>query len=441
MEFDFWWLPGAALFFALGWLASRKESSKQTSDSKSALPEAYLRGLQSLLGDDQVRAIDAFTDLVRKEPDSLELHLALGHLFRRKGETDRAIRVHQNLLARQDLTSDQRAELFRELALDYVKAGLFDRAEQALQSLSDSPLRGEALRLRLDIAQRVRDWTLALSIAQEIVDQDSQGIQLALPASLLAHLHAEIAHQLHQQGNIKEAIQALQKAQAACPDHPRSWIDHCLLCIDQSDHKQADAAAKVILERWPEHAARIASPWLQIADAAGIEIGDCLSKVQRFELLEKAYRRAASSDLLAIILEHLEILNGPEASQAFLSTHREHHKGLLSILAQVKGRALNDHQQSEKPPVEGEMPRMAGEKPWANADPSQADAQILAGKLADDEAVFKTLTPMLEQLARYSSRYVCQHCGFQANRHYWQCPGCQQWDRYPPQRTDEMPAA
>jgi lipopolysaccharide biosynthesis regulator YciM len=84
---------------------------------------------------------------------------------------------------------------------------------------------------------------------------------------------------------------------------------------------------------------------------------------------------------------------------------------------------------------------MEGEKPWANADPSQADAQILAEKLADDEAVFKTLTPMLEQLAPYCSRYVCQHCGFQANRHYWQCPGCQQWDRYPPQRTDEMPAA
>ena len=169
MEFDFWWLPGAALFFALGWLASRKESSKQTSDSKSALPEAYLRGLQSLLGDDQVRAIDAFTDLVRKEPDSLELHLALGHLFRRKGETDRAIRVHQNLLARQDLSPEKRAELLRELALDYIKAGLFDRAEQSLQSLSDSPLAYEAQKLRLDLAQRVRDWPLALSIAKAML--------------------------------------------------------------------------------------------------------------------------------------------------------------------------------------------------------------------------------------------------------------------------------
>ena len=119
MEFDFWWLPGAALFFALGWLAARKEASKTDQDQDKRLPDAYVRGLQSLLGEDQLRAIDAFTELARKEPESLDLNLALGHLFRRKGETDRAIRVHQNLLTRSDLTAELRAQLQHELALNY----------------------------------------------------------------------------------------------------------------------------------------------------------------------------------------------------------------------------------------------------------------------------------------------------------------------------------
>ncbi|MEY2717299.1 MAG: hypothetical protein RL539_331, partial [Pseudomonadota bacterium] len=157
MEFDFWWLPGAALFFALGWLAARRESSRQHPHHQAVLPEAYLRGLQSLLGEDPLRATDAFTELVRHEPDNLELQIALGHLFRRKGETDRAIRVHQNVLARHDLTAERRAALQRELSLDYIKAGLFDRAEQSLQSLRNGPLADEAQKLRLDLAQRVRD--------------------------------------------------------------------------------------------------------------------------------------------------------------------------------------------------------------------------------------------------------------------------------------------
>jgi lipopolysaccharide biosynthesis regulator YciM len=399
MEFDFWWLPGAALFFALGWLASRKESSKQTSESKSALPEAYLRGLQSLLGDDQVRAIDAFTDLVRKEPDSLELHLALGHLFRRKGETDRAIRVHQNLLARQDLSPEKRAELLRELALDYIKAGLFDRAEQSLQSLSDSPLAYEAQKLRLDLAQRVRDWPLALSIAKAMLAKATPTQQDVPGPQLLAHLLAEIAQLALQQGNHSDASKALQEAKAQDPDHPRAWIDECLIHIGLCDQEKADDMAMVVLERWPEHAARLADRWLCMKDTSqDSSEGAVLSKIDRFAALEKAYVIEPSYDLLAPLLAYLQAQQGEQACLRFLTQHQAHHKGSLSLLAHLKRR--------ESIPL-------------------------------DDGAMLKAVRLMLEPLASRSARYVCRHCGFQANRHYWQCPGCNQWDRYAPQRADE----
>lgn len=427
MEFDFWWLPGAALFFALGWLAARRESSRQHPHHQAVLPEAYLRGLQSLLGEDPLRATDAFTELVRHEPDNLELQIALGHLFRRKGETDRAIRVHQNLLARQDLTAERRAALQRELSLDYIKAGLFDRAEQSLQSLRNGPLADEAQKLRLDLAQRVRDWPLAASIALEIVEHDARQGRAGLPPTLLAHLHAEIAQQLVQEGKPDEASLALREAKTVAPDHPRAWIDSCLLSIELGKLSQADEAARFILDRWPEQAASIASPWLNMSEATNHGEGKCFLKAQRFEALEKTYQKAASYDLLTSLLGYIDKAQGPAAAYAFLTAHRAYHRGLLSMLAQIKRRDI-----SAAPHNEQHQDDMT-------TDPSNARA--LAAKHADDEALFGEIIKLLEQLALQSAGYVCNHCGFQANRHYWQCPGCNQWDRYPAYRTDEMSRA
>ena len=398
MEFDFWWLPGAALFFALGWLAARKEASKTDQDQDKRLPDAYVRGLQSLLGEDQLRAIDAFTELARKEPESLDLNLALGHLFRRKGETDRAIRVHQNLLTRSDLTAELRAQLQHELALDFIKAGLFDRAEQALQALAGSSLEAEAQRLRLDLAQRVRDWPLALLLSEALshTNNDPSGmVNQKTHRNLQAHLHAEIAHQLRGQAKFAEAFQALQKAQALAPDHPRAYIDECLLLIAQTDVERADDTAFSILHRWPEHAARIASAWLTLSDQRSAY--DMQAK--RFEALAKANRLCPAYDVLQVIVEHLDKVRGAQASRDFLSAEPNESKSLLTLLLRL---------------------------------------QIRDAETPSAEALLAALTKRLEALAKQSSRYVCRHCGFHANRHYWQCPGCHQWDSYPAQRADEV---
>ena len=411
MEFDFWWLPGAALFFALGWLAARKEASQANQAKDPALPEAYVRGLQSLLGEDQLRAIDAFTELARKEPDSLDLHLALGHLFRRKGETDRAIRVHQNLLTRSDLRPEIQANLQRELALDYIKAGLYDRADQSLQALIGSPLELEAQRLRLDLAQRVRDWPLALTLSEGLsnsnadqaaaaaADRSIVGNREAL-AHLQAHLQVEMAHQLTGQARYEEAFEVLRKAQLIAPDHPRAWIEECLLFIQLSDATNADASAQRLLTRWPEHAARIAAAWLKLIDDA--ESSDRLLKTRRFELLTIAFRKIAAYDVLQPLVDHLDAQHGPDTARGFLDVEPHASIGLLSVLLRLKRRNIIEQH---------------------------------------EEALLGTITRIFEPLAQQTSRYICRHCSFQANRHYWQCPGCHQWDGYPAQRADEVAAS
>src|SRR3954462_7009604 len=134
MEFEYWWLIGFPLFFAFGWLAARIDIKHLLTESR-ALPRSYFRGLNFLLNEQPDKAIESFIEVVRVEPETVELHFALGSLFRRRGETDRAIRMHMNLVDRPDLAEEQKLHALFELGQDYLKAGLLDRAEEVLSRL------------------------------------------------------------------------------------------------------------------------------------------------------------------------------------------------------------------------------------------------------------------------------------------------------------------
>ena len=143
MEFEFWWLLGFPLFFGLGWLAARIDIKQLLSESRN-LPRSYFKGLNFLLNEQPDKAIEAFIEVVRVDPETVELHFALGSLFRRRGETERAIRMHKNLLERTDLGEEQRLQALFELGQDYLRAGLLDRAEEVFLRLLDgrAPRRG-----------------------------------------------------------------------------------------------------------------------------------------------------------------------------------------------------------------------------------------------------------------------------------------------------------
>src|SRR5512135_3608206 len=165
MEFEPWMLLVFPLFFGMGWLAARMDI-KQLVDESSALPRSYFQGLQFLLNEQQDKAIDAFIEVVKVDPQTVELHFLLGSLFRRRGEVDRALRMHLNLAERADLDEGKKQQALFELAQDYLKAGILDRAESAFQELHGSTYEKESLDFLLEIYQKEKDWLKAIDISQ-----------------------------------------------------------------------------------------------------------------------------------------------------------------------------------------------------------------------------------------------------------------------------------
>ena len=173
MDFEYWWLLGLPLFFGFGWMAARVDIKQLLRESR-AMPRSYFKGLNFLLNEQPDKAIEAFIEVVRTDPETIELHFALGSLFRRRGETDRAIRMHKNLLDRSTLADEQRLHALFELGQDYLKAGLLDRAEDVLSKLRDSPLRREALGLLLEIYQQEKDWSKAIETAHAMETESGE---------------------------------------------------------------------------------------------------------------------------------------------------------------------------------------------------------------------------------------------------------------------------
>src|SRR2546423_9922133 len=174
MEFEYWWLLGFPLFLALGWLAARIDLRHLVHESR-ALPRSYFKGLNFLLNEQPDKAIEAFIEVVKVGPETIELHFALGSLFRRRGEYDRAIRMHQNLLERADLAEDQRVIALAELGQDYLKAGILDRAEEVFKKLEKSPQAAAARAHLLEIYEQEKDWNGAIEMTRQ-VDADPRGL-------------------------------------------------------------------------------------------------------------------------------------------------------------------------------------------------------------------------------------------------------------------------
>src|SRR5215207_9985486 len=173
MEFEYWWLLGFPVFFALGWIAARIDIKQIVSESR-ALPRSYFKGLNFLLMEQPDKAIEAFMQVVKVDPETVELHFALGSLFRRRGEYDRAIRMHQNLLDRADLGKEQKIVALAELGEDYLKAGILDRAEEVFKRLADGAHAAAARSHLLEIYEQEKDWPRAIEMARALAAESSE---------------------------------------------------------------------------------------------------------------------------------------------------------------------------------------------------------------------------------------------------------------------------
>ena len=385
MEFDAtWMLLGLPLAFVLGWLASRFDLRQLRAANRRA-PKAYFKGLYCLLNEQQDQAIDAFIEAVQNDPDTSELHFALGNLFRRRGEYDRAVRVHEHLLSRGDLTPADRERAQHALALDFLKAGLLDRAEDALNRLEGTPFEAQARLALLAIYERSRDWSHAASIAQKMHAADQGDF-----STRQAHYLCEQALALSVQGDRAGAKALLEQAIAAAPDAARARIELARLQQLMGQPDAVLATLQTLGERAPA-ALPLAAPLL-------VEAGNATGRQAEVHArLVAHYEQSPSLDVLESIVA-MEAAN--DATQATARARYVQHLD--------KERSL------------------------------VAAAKWLSAEKLEHEEFHPQIQRALEHAVKPLTRYRCAACGFEARQHFWQCPGCQTWDSYPARRVEEL---
>jgi lipopolysaccharide biosynthesis regulator YciM len=387
MEFEYWWLLGLPLFFGLGWLAARVDIKHLLRESR-ALPRSYFQGLNFLLNEQPDKAIESFIEVVRIDPETIELHFALGSLFRRRGETDRAIRMHKNLLDRSDLVDDQRLHALYELGQDYLKAGLLDRAEEALSKLRESTLRREALRLLLEIYQQEKDWSKAIETARALEADTGESRQKEI-----ANFYCELAALDATHSRSAEATANLERALAANRKCVRASIQLGELHVLAGDAAQAIEAWKRIEQQQPAYVALVARRILDSYRALG-RADDGLT------LLRGYLTQYPSLDLLDVVFQSTLELQDAEAAYLLVKEELRRNPTLLGLDKLLEAQII-----------------------------------IAPQERRHDLELVKNL---VHGHTRRLARYRCGSCGFKARQFHWHCPACSGWETYPPKRTEEF---
>ncbi len=387
MEFEYWWLLGFPLFFGLGWLAARIDIKHLLDESRS-LPRSYFKGLNFLLNEQPDKAIEAFSEVVKIDSETIELHFALGSLFRRRGETERAIKMHRNLLERSDLRQEERLEAMSELGQDYLKSGLLDRAEAVFLKLKDSPLRGQALKSLVEIYQQEKDWLKAIGIAMELERDTGESWQKEIANYFCERGAHEATHSMPD-----EARRCLEQALSANRKCVRANVVLGDILAAAGDHDGAIAAWKRIEQQQPVYLALVAQRLLDSHRAVGrVEEG--------LTLLRGYLANSPSLDLLDVAFQSTLDVHGAEAAYRLVKNELRRNPTLLGL-------------------------------------DKLLEAQILAAppeRRQDLELVRNLVHGHTRRLARYR----CDNCGFKARQFHWHCPACGGWETYPPRRSEEF---
>ena len=397
MEFDLSWvLLGFPFVFALGWWASRIDWRQWRLENSQA-PRAYFKGLNFLLNEQQDQAIDAFIEAVQKDPETSDLHFALGSLFRRRGEFDRAIRVHEHLLSRADLPRDDRERARHELALDFMKAGLYDRAEAAWAGLERTAYAQEAALGQLVICERWHDWPRAAALAQKLLA--GQG-QMPLTHDLARNLAHNLAHYLCEQAAAAqepgEKLALLEQAQARAPDAARPRVERARLLAAQGQPQAALQALAELPAHAPQALPLVACEMVALA-------AQCQALPQTRALLEQSYAQAPALDVAEALAQACRASGTSDTGDA----------------SQQQARQIYVRHLEQTPSL-------------------NAAARWLAGAPIAPPETHAAVQRAVERAARPLACYRCAACGFTAKTHLWQCPGCQAWDTMPPRRVEEL---
>lgn len=383
MELLWLLLPIAA---ASGWLTARYTQQPQIKDNQKTafyLSPDYFKGLNYLLNEQPDKAIDVFIKLIDVDSDTVETHLALGVLFRRRGEVNRAIRIHQDLMTRSTLTQSQRNLARFELARDYQRAGLLDRAEIFFQELVTSKTHGiPSLHQLLEIYQQEQDWEKAIQTAQQI-EQISQNTM----SPIIAQYHCELAEYHRQLGDSATTRKALQQALTVDPNCVRASLLEGQLALEQNQLEQAIVAFKRVEQQNPEYLTEIIEP-----------LQTCYQQLSQletfFHYLQDILKRYGGVTPMLVLSELIKQQSGEKQAADFLVNklyQRPSIRGLNHLL----------------------------------------DLALAKPKSITHEHLL-LLKEMTTQLLKNRPVYKCSQCGFTAKKLHWQCPSCQQWNTHKP---------
>lgn len=384
IEFEYWQLLLLPLLFALGWAAARIDIRHLVKESR-ALPRSYFQGLNFLLNEQPDRAIEAFVDAAKIDPHTIELHFALGSLFRRRGETERAIRMHQNLLERDDLPQELKLQALAELGEDFLKAGLLDRAEESFEKLKDSPMSTEAKRKLLEIYAIEKDWERAIALVKDLPEIATQKEMAEFYCELAA---AEL---------IRSRPDTAQSYLKTALEWNRKCVRASLLQGDieaqQDQAERAIACWQRIEQQDPAYLALVAQRLL-----------DAFRKLKRYDeglqLLRGYLEHYPSIDLLDVVFQLVLESEGAGAAYLLVRDELKRNPSLLGFDKLIEARLLS------APPE------------------SRPDLELSKN--------------IVQSYTRRLARYRCDNCGFKARQFYWRCPACGGWETYSPKRTEEF---
>jgi len=367
-------IPAAAW---TGWILAKGKVSRGERKRNRNFSSRYFQGLNYLLDEQPDKAIAVFIEMAEVTADTVETHLALGSLFRRRGEVERAIRVHQNIISKPGLQESQKTRALLELGEDYMRAGLFDRAENLFGELTErEPPAPSALRHLLDIYQQEKDWKKALQQAQklEVVTGEKMGL-------VMAHFCCELA-EIDLQGDKPTAARKhLRQARRHFPECIRARFILARIASQQEMYTEALDVYEEIANMEMEYIPDILQAYLECSEAAG-EYPRALAKMESW---------AERYDGVSLLLSRTAIMRAEQG---------------LDAATRYLAEAL-----TRRPSVRG-LDRLIELKLEGGPETESGD-EIL-------QAVAQKL------LVRQPS-HRCTHCGYAGHSHHWQCPSCKNW--------------
>ncbi len=374
-------LPVAA---ATGWWIGRRRALGGSAEpSGDGLRSDYFRGINYLLNEQPDKAIEVFIKVLEVDQETVETHLALGNLYRRRGEVDRAIRIHQNLVARNTLSAQQRHEALLELGQDYLSAGLLDRAEDLFKELTQAEgYQVQALRQLIDIYEQERDWDEAIASARRL--EQATGNQLG---AVIAQYHCEQAEKQRQSGDHSAALKMIGQALDTHRSCVRASLLEGDLHMDRDDYERAVRAYQRVEDQDPSYLP------------------------ETIERIRRAYNGLGRSDEMQAYLARLLSRYGWVSAALELAELRRSEDGPAGAIS-----FITEHLR-QRSSVRG-LDRLMELELERRGDEMPEYFKILknlTGELLDDRAVYK-----------------CSHCGFPARSLHWQCPSCKHWNTVKP---------